>query len=331
LRALIGRFAQCVAAAVTAIALLLVVSATPALAQQSFPGQSIEVVVPFGAGGGADQMARKLALMLERFMGVSLFVSNIPGASGNAGLTRLLTNPADGHTIAVLVGPTVSAWASGIGYAKPEDFEFLGITQQSPSMMFVPADSPFRTFRGMLDFARTHPGRVRVATSGYGSNDDLTLKYFEALGFRMTNVPYAKPEQRYESSFGKRTHAIYEEPGDVAELLAARRLRPLVVFGRERHAAFEDVPSSTELGFDISDLPTFRVLIVRAGTPADRQRVLVDALAKALETPEWKKYCLETHSCTRAHTPQQAAERVRTFFETSRKYMKQFAVGRAPG
>jgi tripartite-type tricarboxylate transporter receptor subunit TctC len=284
--------------------------------------------VPFGAGGGADMMAKKMAQILEPFIGVPLFITDIPGASGNAGLTKLLTNPPDGYTMAVLVGVTVSAWASGIGYAKPDDFVVLAIPQQSASMLFVPPDSPFKTFRALLDYAKANPGKLKVATSGYGSNDDITLKYFDALGYRMINVPYAKPEQRYASSFGKRTQAIYEEPGDVAELLATKRLRPLVVFDTERHAAFQDVPSSKELGFEINDLPSFRMLVVRAGTPTERQRTLVNAISKALETPEWKKFCAETHSCTRPYTPQQATQRVKILFETSQKYLKQFPVGR---
>ena len=306
---------------------MLFASATP-LAQEAFPAQSIEIVVPFGPGGGADVMAKKMAEILGPLIGVPLFITHIPGASGNAGLTKLLTNPADGYTMAVLLGITVSAWASGIGYAKLQDFVVLAVAQQSASMLFVPADSSFQTFRGLLDYAKSHPARIKVATSGYGSHDDITLKYFDALGYKMINVPYARPEQRYASPFGRRTHAIYEEPGDVAELIKSKRLRPLVVFDTERHAAFEDVPSSKELGFEINDLLSFRMLVVRAGTPTDRQGALVNAIGMALETREWKTFCAQTHTCARSYTPQEATQRVKIFFETSQKYLKQSAVSR---
>ncbi len=307
--------------------LTLFASATP-FAEDAFPARPVEIVVPFGAGGGADVMARKMAHILEPLIGVPLFVTNIPGASGNAGLTRVLTNPADGYTMAVLIGVTVSAWAAGIGYAKPDDFAVLAAAQQSASMLFVPADSPFKSFHALLNYAKTHPGRVKVATSGYGTIDDITLKYFGALGYGLVNVPYARPEQRYVSSFGHRTQALYEEPGDVARLVEAKRLRALVVFDTARHAAFQDVPSSQELGFRINDFPSFRVLVVRAGTPADRQRRLVDAIGKALETTEWKKFCAETYSCTQASTPQRAARRVEDFYQTSQRYLKQLGVER---
>jgi tripartite-type tricarboxylate transporter receptor subunit TctC len=281
------------------------------------------VVVPFGAGGGADRVARKLTQLVEPFLGVPLFVSNIPGASGNAGLTKLLANPPDGYTVATLTSFTVAAWASGIGYARPDDFLVLTIPQQSPSMLFVPADSPFKTFNEMLSFAKANPGRLKVATSGYGSNDDVTLKFFTARGFPMANVPYAKPEQRYASPFGKRTHAVYEEPGDVAHLLAKKQLRPLVVFDAQRHPAFADVPPAKELGFEMPELPNFRMLVVQAATPRERVSTLVRAVERALDTPEWKKFCAETYSCTRKYTPQQATQRMQAFFETIQKYLRQ--------
>jgi tripartite-type tricarboxylate transporter receptor subunit TctC len=321
MRATIASSSRRTGCALLGAAAMLFTPAAP-LAQEKFPAQPIEIVVPFGAGGGADALARKIAQLLEPSIGAPLFVTNIPGASGNAGLTKLLNNPPDGSTMAVLISVTVSAWASGIGYAKPDDFDVLAMAQQSASMLFVPADSPFKTFRALLDYAKSSPGGIKVATSGYGSNDDITLKYFGALGYRMINVPYAKPEQRYAASFGRRTHALYEEPGDVAALLASKRLRPLVVFDTGRHAAFDDVPSSGELGFEINDLPSFRTFVIRTGTPADRRRALINAIAKALETPQWKKFCAETQSCTRAYTPEQATQRVRNFFETSQKYLK---------
>lgn len=311
------------AAKLAGLSLLCGVLGAP-LAQEPFPRQPIEIIVMFGPGGGADRMAREIARLLEPALGVQVFVTNVAGASGNAGLTRLLTNSPDGHTIATLISFTVAAWASGVGYARPDDFIVLAIPQQSPSMLFVPVDSPFKTFAQLLQFAQANPGKLKIATSGYGSNDDITLRYFAALGYKMANVPYAKPADRYASMFGKRTHALYEEPGDVADLLASKRLRPLVVFDNERHYAFTETPSSNDLGFEINDLPNFRMLVVRAGTPADRVKVLARAINVALDTRAWWDYCARTYSCTRAHTPDEAQQRIKDFFETSRRYLRHF-------
>lgn len=293
------------------------------LAQDKFPSRPIEVVVTFGPGGGADSMGRKMSQLLEKELKVPLPVSNVAGASGNAGLTKVLTAAPDGYTMGTMIALTVSAWASGVGTSKPSDFTILAVTQDSPSMLFVPKDSPFKTFKDMLDFAKANPGKLKVATSGYGTQDDITLKYFGAQGYKMTNVPFAKPAERYASPIGRHTDAIYEEPGDVAPFLQAGQLRALVVFDDERHRAFKDTPTSKELGFQISDLPNFRTLAVSAKTPPEVVKRLSEAVNKALETEEWKKFCDQTYTCaSRKFTPAEAQTYVAAFQETVKGYLK---------
>lgn len=293
--------------------------------QDKFPSRPIEIIATFGPGGGADLMARKMSQLLEPKLGVALPVSNIVGASGNAGLTKLLNSPADGYSVATLIALSVSSWTSEIGTARPDDFTVLTITQDSPSMLFVPADSPFKTFKDFLNYAKANPGKLKVATSGYGTQDDITLKYLESLGYKTVNVPFAKPAERYASPLGKHTDAIYEEPGDVAQFLTSKDLRPLVVFDDVRHFAFPEVPASKELGMKISDLPNFRTLAVPAKTPPETVKQLVTAIDQVLDSPEWKKYCTDTYTCTRKYTPEQAKERVKDFYITVGSYLQKFA------
>jgi tripartite-type tricarboxylate transporter receptor subunit TctC len=292
-------------------------------AQEKYPSRPIEIIVTFGPGGGADAMGRKMSQVLEPVLKVPLPVSNISGASGNAGLTKLVTNPADGYTVATLIALSVSSWAAGLGTAKPDDFTIVAITQNSPSMLFVPMDSPFKTFKDLLNHAKANPGAVKVATSGYGTQDDITLMYFNSQGYKLTNVPFAKPAERYASPLGKHTDAIYEEPGDVAQFLTGKQLRPLVVFDDDRHAAFPDVPNSKELGFSISDLPNFRAVAVPAKTPKERVDALAAAINKVMETPEWKKFCAETYTCvTKKYAPAEGGAYVKAFYVTTQNYLK---------
>lgn len=308
-----------------AVAASLVVTAVPAYAQGSYPDRPIEVVVTFGPGGGADAMARKMSQLLEKELGVPLPVANVGGASGNAGLTKVLTAAPDGYTVGTLIALTVSSWAAGLGSAKASDFAIVGVTQDSPSMLFVPANSPFKSFGEMLEFAKANPGKLKVATSGFGTQDDITLRYFGSKGHKLTNVPFASPAERYASPIGGHTDAIYEEPGDVAPFLAAGQLRPLVVFDEERHPAFKDTPTSKELGFSINDLPNFRTLAVSAKTPPERVQRLSEAVAKVLETQEWKEFCARTFTCaSRTFTPAEAQQYVAGFQQKVSDYLKTF-------
>jgi tripartite-type tricarboxylate transporter receptor subunit TctC len=300
-------------------------SATAVQAQDKYPSRPVELIVTFGPGGGADTMGRKMSQLLEKSMGVPIPVSNVGGASGNAGLSKLLSAPADGYTAGTLIALTVSSWASGLGTSKAGDFAIAAIVQDSPSMLFVPTDSVHKTFKDFLAHAEKNPGALKIATSGYGTQDDITLKYLASKGYKTTNVPFAKPAERYASPLGKHTDAIYEEPGDVGAFLKGGKMRPLVVFDDTRHPAFPDVPTSKELGFEISDLPNFRTIAVSAKTPPEVLKALSTAVNTALTTPEWKAFCAETYTCaSRSYTPAEAQTYVEAFQAKVAAYLKSF-------
>ena len=75
----------------------------------------------------------------------------------------------------------------------------------------------------------------------------------------------------------------------------------------------------------ISDLPNFRTLAVSANTPAEKVKILVDAINQVLDTPEWKQYCTATYTCTRKYTPEQAKARIKDFYTTVGSYLQKFA------
>lgn len=303
----------------------LTISTTPAQAQDKYPNRPIELVVTFGPGGGADTMGRKMSQLLEKSMGVPMPVSNVGGASGNAGLSKLLSAPADGYTAGTLIALTVSSWAAGLGTSKASDFAIAAIVQDSPSMLFVPADSVYKTFKDFLAYAKKNPGALKIATSGYGTQDDITLKYLASKGYKTTNVPFEKPAERYASPLGKHTDAIYEEPGDVGAFIKSGKMRPLVVFDDTRHPAFPDVPTSKELGFEISDLPNFRTIAVSAKTSPEVLKTLSVAVNAALATPEWKAFCADTYTCaSRSYTPAEAQIYVAGFQSKVSDYLKSF-------
>ena len=106
------------------------------------------MIVNFGPGGGADQLGRVMSKLLEPVLGVPLPVANIAGASGNAGLTKILTSTADGYTVGTLTGLSISAWASGLGKMQVADFAVIAVVQSSPSMLFVPQHSKIADLQG---------------------------------------------------------------------------------------------------------------------------------------------------------------------------------------
>ena len=304
--------------------LVVAISGTVASAQD-FPSRPVDMIVNFGPGGGADGMGRTVARLLSPVLKVSVPASNVAGAAGNTGLTKVANSKPDGYTIGTMTGLTVSSWASGMGSLTPGDFSYLAIVQSSPSMLFAPKGSPFMTYQDLLDFAKANPGKVRVATAGLGTLDDLTVKFLGTKGYEMKNVPYAKPAERYISPLGGHTELLYEEPGDVVQFLESEQLYPLVVFREERHPRFPDVPTSFEFGQEIA-FPNWRGVVITANVPADRIQVLNDAMAVVVEHADWKKYCRVKFSCIQPITPSEGLTFVKSQYTSLSKFMKQFGI-----
>jgi tripartite-type tricarboxylate transporter receptor subunit TctC len=160
---------------------------------------------------------------------------------------------------------------------------------KGPSFVFVAENSPFKTWADFEKEARANPGKLKVATLGFGSVDDFSLSVIAKKGINIVQVPFSKPSERYVSILGGHADALYEQAGDVAQFLSNKQMRPLMVFGKERLPAFKDVPSSYELGYEVA-LPQFRAIVVRKGTPPAVVKKLSDSFAKIAAMPEYKKF-----------------------------------------
>lgn len=306
-------------------AVVLLAVAAGAGAQGKFPSRPIDMIVNFGPGGGADGLGREIAKLMEQTLGVALPVSNVAGASGNAGLQKVLGATPDGYTVGTLTGLSISAWASGLGKMKVSDFAFITIAQSSPSMFYVPKDSKIQSYKELLAVAKANPGKIRVATAGYGTLDDIAVKYLGTQGYKMVNVPFAKPGERYLSPLGGHSEVLFEEPGDVVQFLQSGQYKPIVVFGEKRHPAFPDVPASAEFGHHI-DLPNWRGVVTGAKVPADVIAVLNAAAAKAVETPQWKKFCAETYTCVGRMSPEESRRFAQKNYDEVTRFMKEYGM-----
>ena len=308
---------------VCAVALLAGIGG--AAAQGKFPSRPIDMIVNFGPGGGADGLGRNVAKLMEPVLGVPVPVANVAGASGNAGLAKVLGSTPDGYTIGTMTGLTIAAWISGLGTMKVSDFAVISVSQSSPSMLFAPAQSQFKSYKQVLEMAKASPNKIRVATAGYGTLDDVAIRYLATKGAPMTNVPFAKPGERYASPLGGHSELLFEEPGDVVSFLESKQYLPLVVFGAKRHPNFPDTPASSEFGHDI-DLPNWRGIVTSAKVPAPLVTALDEAVRKALDTAEWKKFCAETYSCVEKMDHKQSQAFVEKNFREVQAFMKQFGL-----
>ncbi|NWF91497.1 MAG: tripartite tricarboxylate transporter substrate binding protein [Syntrophaceae bacterium] len=305
---------------------ILSTGSTVLWAAEKFPERPIEFICTWGAGGGADQMARTLSRVSEKFLGVPIRVSNVSGYSGNRGLADLVSGKADGHTVATYIADTLATISADTSPYRVSHFEWIIRTQVAPSFLFVKEGGPFKTVQDLLKYAKDNPGKLRVGATGLGTVDDITVRYLASKGYKMLLIPLPKPEERYASTLSGQSDVLYEQAGDIKQYLVSKQLRPVVIFARKRHRDFPEVPSSTEMGFDLT-LPQFRSIVAKAGTPADRVKILAEAFRKGMETPEWKRFADDQYLDPESYMgPDKLSEWVASEMETMRNFMKTFGM-----
>jgi len=301
---------------------------SPSGGAEKYPDRPIDFICTWGVGGGADQMSRTIGHLAEKFLGVALPVSNIPGASGNSGLANLIAAKADGYTIAVYIADTLATVSAGQSRYKISDFDWMVRTQVAPSFLFVNMDSPFKTMQDLLKYAKENPGKLKVGATGFGTVDDITVRYLATKGYKMTLLPVPKPGERYASTLGGHSEVLYEQAGDIKQYLDAKQLRPLIIFAHKRHPAFPDIPCSVELGFDLT-LPQFRSIVAKAGVVPDRIKILAAAFKKAMDTPEWKKFADDQYLDPESYMgPDKFPAWVNSEMGTMRYFMKTFGMAK---
>ena len=272
-----------------AVTLALAFAGGAAQAQQKYPDHPVNFIVPWGPGGGADILARTAGKIMGQDLGASFPVINVPGATGVTGMTKLLTSPADGYSLAVLIGDTYALLAGPHPAFTADQVTPLGIMIQQPSGFWVNTNSPWKTWQDFVAAAKQKT--MKVAILGFGSADDITVNYLKTKGLKLEGIPYAKPGLRYTSILGGSADVLYEQTGDVRSYFDGGKIRPLIFFYPHRLniPQFKDVPVGGEFGYNVT-LPQFRSIVVKAGTDPKIVAKLAGELAKVSQTADFKAY-----------------------------------------
>lgn len=254
---------------------------------ETYPSRPITFIVPWGPGGGADQVARIISKLVEPELKTSVPVVNMPGATGQTGLTKLVTSPADGYTIEVMTGDTFALFAAKNSRFKIEQITPIAIMIQQPSGFFSNATGPLQTWDDVQKAVTDK--ELRMAVTGYGSPDDMSVNFFKNKGMKFQSVGFAEPGMRYASVVGGQSDLLYEQAGDIRSFIDGKQIKPVLFFSKKPVEGFEDVAYSGKLGYNVF-LPQFRVVIVRSGTDPAIVKKLSAAFAKVAQAKEYRDY-----------------------------------------
>lgn len=219
-----------------------------------FPGKKqITIVCPYAAGGASDTTSRIFASEFEDAIGTTVLVQNTTGASGAIGLETVRNSKPDGYTIAYM--PVESTMLAALGYTDltTEDFRFIGRAMTIPAAITVKADSGWETFEDFIEYAKEHPGEVRVGNSGTGSIWQVAAASVEEVcGVEFNHVPFSDgAASAVTALLGGNIEAVAVSPSEVYTNVESGDLRTLVVLGESASSVLPDVPVATDLGYDI--------------------------------------------------------------------------------
>lgn len=271
-----------------ALALPAAAIAAPAVAQGTWPTRPVRLVVAFAPGGPADVLARMLAEFMTPRLGQPVVVENIPGAGGIIG-TRAAATSTDGHTlllgsVSMTIVPHLSA--QPVGYNVVADFQPVGLVASAPFVLVVPASSPLRDVRGLIDAAKARPGTLSAGNSGIGTLSHLAIEVFRLrTGAAIEPVAYRGESQMLPDLVSGTLGLAFASLSSVLPLVREGRLRALAVLGPTRLAALPDVPTLAEAGGGDVEADGWQALFANRSVPAPAVDRLRGLLREALADP----------------------------------------------
>ena len=250
-----------------------------------YPSKPIELIVPVAAGGGTDLVGRALAEAAKKYLPQQpMIVMNKPGASGAIGTAELINAKPDGYKIGIIICEITIIPNLGITKYTAADLRPIARLNADPSAVTVRADAPWQTIDEFLADARKRKDPMPVGNAGMGSIWHMAAAAFaEKTGVKVNHVPFLGAAPAVVALLGGHVDAITVSPGEVAQHVAAGKLRTLAVMADQRVGGmFEKVPTLKERGIDVT-VGVWRGLAVPKATPPEIVAQLSDVARKAAE------------------------------------------------
>lgn len=260
--------------------------AGPVLAQD-YPTKPVTLVVGFPPGGSSDVVARILAGHMTETLGQPVVVENRDGAGGSVAIAHVAEADPDGHTVGVSgVGTSILIAALGKdpGFDMESDLDVVGVMGSLGLVISGRKDLEADSLTELFEYAADHPGDLAYGTSGVGTPGHLAMENLAAIaGIDVLHIPYKGNTPLMNDVLGGHVDiAMLTAPG-AAEQVRAGGIKPYAVSSAERSPLLPDVPTVMESGFEGYTATLWNLLVVPAGTPADIQQTLSDALNAAME------------------------------------------------
>ena len=288
-----------------------------AAAQSPFPSRPVHIFVPYAAGGGVDILARTLGDAVSQTWGQSVIVENRPGAGGVVASQALVTSAPDGYTLMVVASghPTNPFLYPKLPYDTFKDFTPISLLANSPNILLVRADSPFKSLADVIAQAKAKPGSLSYGQSGNGTSTHLAGELLKKLaGFEMSAIPYKGGAPAINDLLGGQIPMSFNNAPEALGQLQAGTLRALAVTTTKRSPFLPGVPamSETVVGYDTE---VWWALLGPAKMPPDLVAKLNRDFVSALNTDAVKERLAKFGASPLGSSPQELDTRIHADYD----------------
>ena len=301
--------------AIFASLLVIVAVAAPGTSSAQFPQKPITLISAYDPGSVGDQVARSLAEAVRKHLSQPIVVVNRPGASGTLGLSEAIGAKADGYTLGLgtIGNLTVQPHRTTLPYGSPDTYVPIAKLISYPNVLMVRADARWKTAGEFLDYARAHPGEVKVGVPGPATVAHLNLEQLNVLAKVRLKAVFFDGGQVRATILGQIDAGI-GGPGPIIPYLNTGEGVALGVFDEKRLRLVGDVPTFKELGYDVT-LGSIQAIVAPPGTPANVVNVLDEAIRKAVAEPSFIAFAEKTQNTIDYKGPAAFAAELRDSFK----------------
>ena len=264
------------------------------VAWADYPDRPITIVVPFAAGGPSDKIARDLAEALRKPLGQTVVVDNTGGAGGTIGAAKVANAKPDGYTLLVhhIGMATAPALYRKLPYKMPDDFAYLGLINEAPSVLITKPTVDANNFAELKKWVESSSGKLNLANAGIGSASHLCgLMIQQGLKADMTTIPYKGTAPAMADLMAGQVDIMCEQATNAVPQIEGGKVKVYGVTSAKRATipALKNVPTLAESGLKDFNVQVWHGLYAPRGTPPQVIEKLNAALKVALKDPEFIK------------------------------------------
>ena len=250
-----------------------------------FPSRPITFIVPLPPGGPTDLACRLIIKEAEKYLKQPIVVLNKPGAALTIGMAAIASSKPDGYTIGYSGGPPIFLvpLMEKVPFEPLKDFRVVMQFGGFNFGIYVKEDSPFKTFKDLMAYARQNPKKATYGTSGTNSPANLTTELVARKEkVQITHIPFKGTPEVQTALLGG--HVLFGAGDFNYSLVEAKQIRLLMLLKDERSAEYPDVPILMDLGYEFP-FPIILAIFCPRATPDAIVAKLDDAFAKAMKEP----------------------------------------------